>query len=308
MRVGRILLIVFLLLVLLGVSVVMSLQFFRIREVVVEGCSQRDPLMVAELAQVDYEQSIFKLNLRQIRERVDQSPYFEVEDMGLMLPDKLRIRVHERAERAVLQYVGSLLVMDEQGYIIEVRQSLGESLAPIVTGLQVSSFKVGQVIEPVDPKQLTALQVILSELLEQNVTYLISEIDVSDVSSLMMVTTEGFYVELGNINNMPEKIQWLRATLPVVLSEGYSSGILNLSTGKNATFRAAQTAAETPLPLIEESVGDEDGDMPETEQTNDPALELGEDAQNGGETPHTEAEPTQDDENGEEPETEPPAP
>ena len=52
MRTGRRLLIVFLLLVLVTICVVMGLQLFRVREVVVEGCSQRDPLLVAELAQV----------------------------------------------------------------------------------------------------------------------------------------------------------------------------------------------------------------------------------------------------------------
>ena len=138
MRTGRILLIVFLLLVLVTICVVMGLQLFRVREVVVEGCSQWDPLLVAELAQVDYDESIFKLRLSQIRDNINQSPYFEVEEIGYILPDKLRIQVHERAERAVIQFAGSLIIMDEEGYILEVRQSLGDSTVPVVTGLEVS--------------------------------------------------------------------------------------------------------------------------------------------------------------------------
>lgn len=130
MRTGRILLIVFLLLVLVTICVVMGLQLFRVREVVVEGCSQRDPLLVAELAQVDYDESIFKLRLSQIRDNINQSPYFEVEEIGYILPDKLRIQVHERAERAVIQFAGSLIIMDEEGYILEVRQSLGTARCP----------------------------------------------------------------------------------------------------------------------------------------------------------------------------------
>lgn len=47
----------------------------------------------------DYDESIFKLRLSQIRDNINQSPYFEVEEIGYILPDKLRIQVHERAER-----------------------------------------------------------------------------------------------------------------------------------------------------------------------------------------------------------------
>ena len=263
MRTGRILLIVFLLLVLVTICVVMGLQLFRVREVVVEGCSQRDPLLVAELAQVDYDESIFKLRLSQIRDNINQSPYFEVEEIGYILPDKLRIQVHERAERAVIQFAGSLIIMDEEGYILEVRQSLGDSTVPVVTGLEVSSFQVGEQVESEDPKQLSALQVILTALLDQEATHLISEIDVAEVSDLCMITTNGFLVELGNFENMDEKIRWLRGTLPVLISEGYVSGTLNLSTGKNATFQGEGEPLQLDLEEPESSQTQESSDLEE---------------------------------------------
>ncbi len=273
MRSGRIALIVFLLLVLVTISVVMGLQLFRVREVVVEGCDQRDPLAVAELAGVDYEESIFKLRFREIRQRIDASPYFEVEQIGLLLPDRLRIQVHERAERAVIEFAGSFVVLDEEGFIVERRDVLGDTTVPVVTGMLVTNYSVGEQIESEDPKQLSALQIILAELIEQDASHLISEINVSEVSDLSMVTTNGIRVKLGNFEDMDEKIRWLRATLPVLLSEGHEGGTLNLSTGKNASFLAEAQPIELPENTGEPETTEppDDEETPEDGGTDEPA-------------------------------------
>ena len=60
-----------------------------------------------------------------------------------------------------------------------------------------------------------------------------------------MTTVSGFEVRLGNFEDMAEKIRWLRAVEPILVSEGYSGGVITVSTGENASYLAPE---ETPAP------------------------------------------------------------
>lgn len=261
---GKIFLIVFLLVVMLAVGVVMSLEFFRIKQVSVEGCSQRDPVMVADLAAIPYDESIFKLNLRSIRSAIEKSPYFDVVSIDILLPDRVNIVVAEHAECAVMQFAGSVIAMDEQGYIVEIRSGLGGLNVPIVTGLTPSSFEVGKVLAMPEGEEasLDALCVVLKTLKAQNAAYMISQIEMDNPSDIHLITVDGFTVELGSFEDMDMKLRWLRATLPVVASEGYTSGIINVSTGDSAAFSPAQDVVIPLSDVVPPTDNEPDQDQP----------------------------------------------
>lgn len=92
---------------------------------------------------------------------------------------------------------------------------------------------------------MDALRAILTELHSQDVIQLVSEINLEAVSDLWMTTVSGFEVRLGNFEDMAEKIRWLRAVEPILVSEGYSGGVITVSTGENASYLAPE---ETPAP------------------------------------------------------------
>ena len=92
---------------------------------------------------------------------------------------------------------------------------------------------------------MDAMRAILTELHSQDVIQLVSEINLEAVSDLWMTTVSGFEVRLGNFEDMAEKIRWLRAVEPILVSEGYSGGVITVSTGENASYLAPE---ETPAP------------------------------------------------------------
>ena len=92
---------------------------------------------------------------------------------------------------------------------------------------------------------MDALRAILTELHSQDVIQLVSEINLEAVSDLWMTTVSGFEVRLGNFEDMAEKIRWLRAVEPILVSEGNSGGVITVSTGENASYLAPE---ETPTP------------------------------------------------------------
>ena len=103
------------------------------------------------------------------------------------------------------------------------------------------------------------MHAILTHLREQNAIQLISEINLDAVSDLWMTTVSGFEVRLGNFEDMENKIRWLRAVEPILVSEGYTGGIITVSTGESASFLDVDGEG---IPLTPEAAGDPEGDEP----------------------------------------------
>lgn len=243
---ARIYLVLFLLLVVVAGSAYACSEAMRVREVVVLGCEARDPADVVDLAAIANEESIFKLNFDEIRAKIDADPYFEVESIDYLFPDTLRIQVFERRASAAIRYQDSFLVVDETGFVLEVQPGLGDLDLPVVSSLNVvGGAAVGEAVAASQESQMDALRAILTELHSQDVIQLVSEINLEAVSDLWMTTVSGFEVRLGNFEDMAEKIRWLRAVEPILVSEGYSGGVITVSTGENASYLAPE---ETPAP------------------------------------------------------------
>ena len=248
----RIALIVFLLIGVVTLGAVFAGSYFRVGRVVVLGCEQRSPTEVVELAAIENGQSYFKLSLKEIREKIDVHPYFEVLSIGFRLPDQLRIQVKERRQAAYVEVQGKNMVINETGIVLEMLSAVPENKIPLVTGYPVTAEPIpGKVLgqeqkEDKETGQSDALHVILAALHAQGATQLIEQINIERVSDLWMTTRSGFEVRLGNFENMDDKIHWLKSVEPILVSEGYKVGKINVSTGKNASFMPSGLAPQDP--------------------------------------------------------------
>lgn len=272
---ARIYLVLFLLLVVVTGSAYACSEAMRVREVVVLGCEVKDPAQVVDLASIANEESVFKLKFKEIEERINADPYFDVESIKYVFPDKLRISVSERRASAVVNNLDSIIVVDETGYVLEVRQSLGDLSLPVVSGLRLTQgFKVGSTLESAQPGQLDAMHAILTQLHSQNAIQLMSEINLDAISDLWMTTVSGYEVRLGNFEKMEDKVRWLRAVEPILVSEGYIGGTITVSTGKNASFLqvGGDGQAMDPLDGTDDPTGDDEpADPVGTANPDDPA-------------------------------------
>lgn len=268
---ARIYLVLFLLLVVVTGSAYACSEAMRVREVVVLGCEVKDPAQVVDLASIANEESVFKLKFSEIEERINADPYFDVESIKYVFPDKLRILVTERRASAVVNNLDSIIVVDETGYVLEIRQSLGDLSLPVVSGLRLTEgFKVGSTLESSQPGQLDAMHAILTQLHSQNAIQLMSEINLDAISDLWMTTVSGYEVRLGNFERMEDKVRWLRAVEPILVSEGYIGGTITVSTGKNASFLQVGGDGQAIDPLDGADDKDDTDDPTGTGEATDP--------------------------------------
>ena len=256
---AKVYLVLFLLLMVLAGTAYLCSETMRISEVVVLGCVEQDPARVAELAQITGDQSVFKLKFKEVASRVETDPYFDVDSVRYIFPDKLRITVKEHLASAYIPCGGAVCILDEDVTVLEKAFTLGEKTLPLAQGLApVFDPEVGKPLMTAFPEETiddanrrgAALSSVLKELRAQDALSMIGEINVTEVSDITMETLAGFSVSLGNFDEMEGKIRWYKGVEPILLSEGYTGGIITVSTGDSASF----------LPVVASENG---GDDPE---------------------------------------------
>ncbi len=123
------------LLLILIVSAMFS-PLFNIKTIQVEGNNKITEKEILSLAQVQIDQNIFKLSKYKIKKQIKENAYIDDVTITRKLPSNLIIKVEEREPAYLLEYAGSYLYVDKQGYFLEITQEklelpiLQEALTP----------------------------------------------------------------------------------------------------------------------------------------------------------------------------------
>ena len=169
------------------------------------------------------------LNIRkgEIAQGIDSHIRLEFEGLEKTFPNKLTLYVHERVPAVNLTLMGSQYIADEMGYVLEKcgQQDAGNGLIN-VTGLNIKRLEMGEILTPVNEKQLSALQTVVGEMLLQNCQKEFSELNVGDVENLYLITVDGFAVNIGTDGDVRGKLLTVRGVLNNLRENGYDPGAL----------------------------------------------------------------------------------
>ncbi len=240
----KLLLSVLLLMVIIAGSILLEQEVLRLHAVVVNGCETRPPEEVTALADVAYGESIFAIKLEDVKANVERSPYYRVDGIKRLYPDKIQVSVHERRPRAVVLFMGAYLIMDEEGFVLEIRQDKGYAQCPMVSGLKIETYGVGQQVRSSDGLQVPAMKEVLLALERQDVTRYVSQILMDNAVDIRMMTTDGYRVMLGDADQLDGKLGWLVKTLGALRSEGLYGGTVYVSAA-NASYLPLDAGAQT---------------------------------------------------------------
>ena len=102
-------------------GVLLGWYVFKVRLLVVGGCINRPVSEISQLSGIKYGDNIFFLSMEDIKTRVEQNPYYEVETVKRDYPSTIRIQVKERQPSAVLEISNEILIIDSTGFVLEKR-------------------------------------------------------------------------------------------------------------------------------------------------------------------------------------------
>lgn len=229
--------------VLLALSAVALLvagnRVFVVRQVTVEGNTFISAEEIMRTADISLGQSMLSLDLESAAARIDAHQYLECNSIWRDFPDHLFINVTENSPVATANWLGTLLMLGPDGVVMEATSQIDIELGvPVITGASIKTARVGETVEYQVAGQDDAVHALLDALDWQGFTGEVSEINVSVLDDLYLVTADGLIVRLGESDGLDEKLALARATLPA-LRAAYSvrGAVLDVSSGRVADFR-----------------------------------------------------------------------
>lgn len=187
---------------------------FNVKTIEVNGNERITKNEIISLSKIQLEENGFKLSKSKIRKQIKENAYIQDVKITRKLPSTILIEIEERKPEYLLEYAGSYVVIDKQGYMLEIKTEKME--LPIIQGeiTETSNFVVGNRLVTEDLERLVIVSKIV-ELAKINDIYtIITGIDISDKDNIKLIfEAEEKVAYLGDSSNMNTKILMTKSIL-----------------------------------------------------------------------------------------------
>lgn len=191
---------------------------------------------IVRIANVGFGESIFRVDEEQIAARINSTGSLSAQKVRLRYPDTVEIEVKQRRRVAMALHMGKIHVLDAQGYVVESLSQVPNEDLIYVSGMRVQGHDRGEQIRA-DEEQLQAYQASIGAILRQSAGMYISELKMDDAQEICIITRTGVSVELGNSENMDNKIAWMKSAVADLERRGETGGTLDVRSGARADYR-----------------------------------------------------------------------
>lgn len=228
---------------LLATVLVIAHFAFAVRAIEVRGNHLRSTEEVIAASGIQMGESIITIKPEEVRERINGNRYLEfVSLIKRYASGTVTLMVSERAPYAKLMWMGHLVLLGENGVVLENTHHIDMAVnVPEIIGMTVNNARVGDEITYAVSGQGEAVTQILDALYAQGIANEIAGINVSLMNNLTMVTYGQLEIILGGDENLADKVTLVREVLPRIQAAGYQAGgTLIVSSGIRADFRPPQ--------------------------------------------------------------------
>ena len=218
---------------------------FNITTIVIENNDFVGAEEIEALSGVTKGSNLFSISKKRIAKNVEENPYIASVEVSRALPNTIKIKVNERTERYVVQYVeGKFAILDGQGYILAIDETSRGlvSLAGLESNFEELAIKretEGNVrLDEKDLKKLDMVANIVDTAQNYEVNSFITAIDVADMNDIKInMAGEGKVAYIGNGSDLNTRILFMKTMLE---GEQGKNGIMFINvdfTEENPYFR-----------------------------------------------------------------------
>ena len=221
--------------ILVCVLAFVAYKLFQVRKITVTGCETISAETVVSLSGLEYDQSIFTVDTQKIMDAVATEPYLKPISVDFDYPDGVVINVQERKPAAYLEKEGAMLLIDEECWLLSIVTQPEAVQYPLVTGLQLDAYTVGEQLGSKDAFVLDVLSRVM--IAAKNSGLELTGIDVSLAADIVLSTKTGFTVEIGDDTELETKLDLIKKSIQELGKRGKKGGILDVSSAENAYYR-----------------------------------------------------------------------
>lgn len=213
-------------------------KLFVLKTVQIDSVSEISREEVLRLAGIDSNTSYYGISEKKIREGIESSYYLQYEGYEKIWPDTLILYVKERKPAVNVLSGGLQYVLADDGMVLKCLNTLQlDNSCMKVSGLSIRDVRIGARIVCHTDEQLDAMIALLEELYLQGWRGEISELILSDLENIYLVTVDGYTVNIGSAQELRAKIGTVRAVVYELRNRGLRGGLISATVPGEASYR-----------------------------------------------------------------------
>ncbi len=201
-------------LIIIVILCAMFSPLFNIKTIKVEGNEKITEKEIISLSQIQLEQNTFKLSKNKIEKQIKQNAYIDEVIITRKLPSTIVLKVEERKPAYLLEYAGSYVYLDKQGYLLEISTEKLE--LPILQGAitPTADFVEGNRLVSEDLEKLSIVLKVIELAKVSEIDNLITRIDIENKQNLKLIfESKEKTAYLGDSSNLNMKILTIKSIL-----------------------------------------------------------------------------------------------
>ena len=216
-------------------------QWLRIREVEITGLYTYSIERVLRQAGITDSATYFNLNEKRIQRNIEDDRYLRFISMEKHWPNGLTLHLLERRKQANVVYMGVQYVVSADGMVLESSNTLNlDNGCLTVSGLSLRDIRGGAPLVCQDSDQLDAMGQVIEELELQGAGEEFSELNLSSLDSIYLVTVDGYTANIGDLTDLRAKVGTVRAVAQELRRRELSGGVIEATIPGRASYRPAQ--------------------------------------------------------------------
>ena len=186
---------------------------FYIQEINVTGVQQLTPAKVIDATNLKVGRNIFTFSKQMVKDEIAELSF--VKDVKIIreYPNKVSVVVSEcKPMSQVLCGESLYIVIDETGKILDTTSESGKYGVPIIEGVFVEQFEVGNIIDTRQKNSFEQLLLIAKELSENNMIDMVAKLSLED-GEIFLSFQKGLRCDIGEGSNSSYKIRFIKEVI-----------------------------------------------------------------------------------------------
>jgi cell division septal protein FtsQ len=166
---------------------------FSLRNITFYGCKEVDPQKLAEIVRRDFPSNLLRIDLRQLKNRLEEEIWVNHVEIRRVLPSELAIYVHERIPSVILEMHNDLMIADQDGIMLgRYDPRFGKLDVPVFRGVLGKDAEDYRQYQEENTARIHQALAMLSEIGSGSpqFTKRISEVDISDRKNLKILLVD----------------------------------------------------------------------------------------------------------------------
>ena len=193
------------------VLIFLSSPLFYITHVIIDGNVRTPDEEIISRMRVHETSNLVFFSTRAARERLMENFFIGEVTFRRELPNILHVYIYERRLMGYVEHMGFYLYLDDFGRVVDIRRYKDDP-RPLLTGLQIRSFQMGERIDVPDTVALHAIVHYSLLLYHHDLIDRVTHMDVSDTNNIRILVNYWEF-NVGGVLGADEKLRIMLAML-----------------------------------------------------------------------------------------------